>query len=133
MKMITREMIRRMKINKFGFDYMGYTFGNVNHLSYHHLLIPRRLGGKETFENGAILVQKTSHEYLHTIEYIDPEIFYLITAEMVEQNLKGKLDVESLKHIRDLLLYFEKEHYDKKNKKGKRLIKREYIKNRIDL
>ena len=52
---------------------------------------------------------------------------------MIDENIKGKIDIENLKHIRDLLLYFEKEYKDDTTKKGKRLIKWEYINRRIDL
>jgi hypothetical protein len=70
---------------------------------------------------------------LHIIQQVDDEIFMRITSEMIDENFKGKLDIDNLKKIRDLLLYFEKEHLDDKNKKGKRLIKYPYISERIKL
>lgn len=126
-------MINDYKIKKIGFDFMGYTFERNKELSYHHLIIPKREGGKVTRENGAILVQETSHNYLHKIELIDWEIFDLLTLEMVDENLKGKLDIVNLKKIRDLLEYFEKEHCGDTNRKGMPIIKEEYIKRRIKL
>lgn len=36
MKEITREMIKTFKLNKLGYDQMGYTFNNTKQLSYHH-------------------------------------------------------------------------------------------------
>ena len=68
MKPITLEMINIYKIRKLGYDFMGYTFSKPQELSFHHLIVPKRLGGKETIENGAILKQCTSHDYLHRIE-----------------------------------------------------------------
>lgn len=136
MKSITEEMIRLYKLNKLGYDFMGYKFNNKEQLSYHHLIIPKRNNGPETVQNGAILTQSrlvSSHDYLHVIERIDPEIFYELTSEMIDENIKGKLDIENLRAIRDLLLYFEKEHVDDTTKNGKRLIKRAFITNRIDL
>lgn len=133
MKEITREMIKTFKLNKLGYDQMGYTFTNMKQLSYHHNVIARRNGGKETFENGAILRQNTSHDYFHILERVDPEIFYLITSELIDENIKRRVDIENLKKIRDLLLYFEREHDRDRTKKGKLLIKREYITERIDL
>lgn len=112
---------------------MGYTFSNKNQLSYHHLIVPRRFGGKATIENGSILRQNTSHDYLHKIELTDREIFELITDRMIEMNRNGKLDLENLKIIRDLLLYFEREHDHDKLSSGKLLIKREYVRERIVL
>ena len=112
---------------------MGYTFSNKSQLSYHHLIVPRRFGGKSTIENGSILRQNTSHDYLHKIELTDREIFELITNRMIEMNRNGKLDVENLRVIRDLLLYFEREHDHDTLSSGKLLIKREYVRERIIL
>lgn len=133
MKTITREMIKMYKLNKLGFDFMGYKFNRSEQLSYHHNVIAKRNGGLETIINGTILVRDTSHDYIHVIERIDPEIFYLITSEMLDENLKGKIDIENLRKIRDLLLYFENDHTHERSKKGKLLIKKEYLTNRIKL
>ena len=104
---------------------MGYTFTRDN-ASYHHLIIPRRLGGPETVQNGAILNGKTSHPYLHIIERKDLDIFNLITSEMIDENIKGRLDPDNLRRINDLLNCFEREHSGDSTKKGKALIKEEY-------
>jgi hypothetical protein len=133
MKQVTREMIQDFKIKRLGYDFMGYTFKLDKELSYHHLIIPNRKGGPITRWNGSVLVMDTSHSYLHRIESRDEEIFYLITSEMIDQNVKGKLDVENLKRIRDLLEYFEKEHCTDRTSKKKPLIKEEYIRRRIKL
>lgn len=133
MKEITREMIKTFKLNKLGYDQMGYTFNNTKQLSYHHMIIANKNGGLMTFENGAILRQNTSHNYLHILERVDPEIFYLITSELIDENIKRRVDIENLKKIRDLLLYFEREHDHDYTKKGHLLIRREYVKERVKL
>ena len=139
MREITNEMIKEYQIKKLGYDFLGYLFNNPNELSFHHLIVAHRdcreLGLGEGYYkwNGAILKQKTSHNYLHVIEHLDPEIFWLITSELIDENVKGKIDIDNLKKIRELLLYFEKEHRDDEDKKGKRLIKREFITTRIPL
>lgn len=133
MKEITREMIKTFKLNKLGYDQMGYTFNNTKQLSYHHMIIANKDGGLMTFENGAILKQNTSHDYLHILERLDPEIFYLITSELIDENIKRRVDIENLKRIRDLLLYFEREHDHDYTKKGHLLIRREYVKERVKL
>ena len=133
MKTITREMIKMYQLNKLGFDFIGYKFNRSEQLSYHHNVIAKKNGGLETIRNGAILVRDTSHDYIHVIERIDPEIFYLITSEVLDENLKGKIDIENLRKIRDLLLYFENDHTHERSKKGKLLIKKEYLTNRIKL
>lgn len=139
MKNITKEMIKQYRIRKLGYDFMGYTFNRVEDLSFHHLIVPKRdcrdrgLGDGYLYWNGAILNQETSHDYLHTIERVDRKLFLLITQEMIEQNEKGYLDLENLRRIRKILLYFEDEHKNDRNKQGKLLIKRQYIDKRIKL
>ena len=139
MREVTQEMIKNFKIRKLGYDFMGYTFTTVRDLSFHHMIVPKRdckkagLGDGYVMWNGAILVQDTAHEYLHMIERIDRAKFLAITDYLVNQNKMGELSIQELKLIREILLEFEKEHQFDTNKQGKRLIKREYIKNRIDL
>ena len=139
MKPVTREMVRQYQLRKLGYDFMGYNIHNIEHLSFHHLIVPKRdcksqgLGDGYYQWNGAILVQETSHEYLHTIERIDREKFLEITRLMIKQNRNGRLDIEHLKQIRQVLLAFESEHKQDTGKKGKLLIKRQYIQDRIEL
>lgn len=133
MKEVTQEMIRMYKIDTLGFDFMGYMLQEGDIYTYHHNIIARREGGRASIQNGAILCGKSSHPYLHVIESIDPLIFSLITSEMIDENIKGYLDKENLKNIRDLLLYFEKEHQFHITRKGHLLIKKEYKERRIEL
>lgn len=128
MKEITKLMINEFKIKQLGMDFMGYSLQKGDIYTFHHLIIPRRFGGLETRKNGAVLCGNSSHPYAHLIEYIDPEIFYRITSEMIDENIKGRLDIENLRRIRDLLECFEREHSTDRNKKGKLLIKEEYYK-----
>ena len=65
------------------------------------------------------------------IEAVDLEIFNLITSEMIDENIKGRIDIENLRKINDLLLFFEKEHCGDTTKSGKPLIKEEYVKRLI--
>ena len=135
MKEVTRQMMDEYKIKDF--DFMGYNIKEMKKISFHHLIVAKRncknagLGDGYYKWNGAILVQDTSHDYLHLIERIDPEIFYCVTSEMIDQNLKGKLDLENLRQIRNLLIYFEREHCGKSDKHGKQLIKTQYVQNRF--
>lgn len=139
MREITEKMIKDFKIMKLGFDFMGYKVDKKQSLSFHHLIIPHResknygIGDGYLYWNGAILRQNTSHDYLHVIERTDEEIFYLITSEMIDENIKGKIDINNLKRIRDLLLYFEREHDHDTSKKGKLLIKREFVIGRVNI
>ena len=139
MREVTKLMIKDFKIMKLGYDFMGYKVNRTKDLSFHHLIIPHReskaygLGEGYLYWNGAILRQNTSHDYLHLIENIDPEIFYELTSEMIDENIKGRLDIDNLKRIHDLLLYFEREHDHDTSKKGKLLIKREFVTGRVNL
>lgn len=140
MQEITNLMINDFKIMKLGMDFMGYKVTRKEQLSFHHLIIAHRdckamnipVNGY-LWWNGAILRQNTSHDYAHVIERIDPEIFYAITSEMIDENIKGRLDIDNLKRIHDLLLNFEREHDHDTSKKGELLIKREFVKGRVNL
>jgi len=131
MKEVTRLMINQYKIKKLGFDFMGYSLQKRDIYTFHHLIIPKRHNGKETIENGAILCGETSHPYLHLIETKDYERFLAITSEMIDENIKGKLDIENILIIHDILKSFEKEYSNARTKKGKPLIKEEYTKRLI--
>ena len=133
MKQITKDMIRIYKIKELGFDFAGYKLQKGDIYTYHHNIIAKRNGGPETIWNGAILCGKTIHPYLHLIEQYDPEIFYLITSEIIDENIKRKLTLDSLRRIRTLLEYFEKEHCSTRTKKGNLLIKESYVRDRIRL
>lgn len=139
MREITEKMIKDFKIMKLGFDFMGYKVDRKQSLSFHHLIVPHRdskargLGEGYLYWNGAILKQNTSHDYLHLIETKDYDLFLAITSEMVDQNIKGYLDKQNLIYIRNCLLEFEREHCSDRTKKGKLLIKEEFIRDRAKL
>lgn len=134
MKTITKLMYDEFNIRRLKIDFCGYQVKRKESISFHHLIIARKdckqlhvpCEGYVRW-NGALLVQETSNEYLHIIEHVDPEIFYRITSEMIDENIKGKIDIDNLRKINDLLLFFEKEHSSDRSKKGKLLIKDIYL------
>lgn len=133
MRDITKLMIAKYKLLELKYDFMGYEFNKEKELSFHHLIVPKRLCVARGIENdgyieqnGAILKQSTSHNYLHIIERYDRDMFDAITALMVGENLKGYLDIEYIKRIDDILYLFEKEYSGARTKNGKPLIKEEY-------
>lgn len=133
MREITRSMIKKYALNKLKYDFMGYDFTDNRELSFHHLIIPKKdckKMEKKGFEewNGAILVQDRAHEYLHRIQCYDDDRFMAITFEMIDENLKGHLDIENIKIIDDILRSFEKEYLGVKAKNGNEIIKEEYLK-----
>lgn len=112
---------------------MGFTFRRQNELSFHHLIIPKRECKLYQIEaegyvkwNGAILVQDTSHEYLHVIEQYDRDIFDFITNQMVIMNENGALEEYRLRQIGIALRGFENTHSGLRTSKGRRLIKSTY-------
>ena len=136
MREITKLMIKKYELMKLGYDFMGYDIINKNNLSFHHLIIPHRdcramgLGEGYLEWNGAILNQNTSHDYLHLIEAKDYDMFLAITSELIDENVKGHLDIDNLRRIHDILECFEREHSNDRSKKGKVLIKQEYMRRR---
>ena len=137
MKEITKIMYKKYALNKLKYDFMGYGFQNSKQLSFHHLIVPHRhckeagLGEGYLEWNGAILRQDTAHEYLHRIEQYDLDIFNAITSEMIDENIKGYLDMENLIYIDDVLRNFEREYCGTRTKKGHLIIKLEYTRRLI--
>lgn len=138
MRDITKMMIEKYRLVELGYDFMGYEFKKETELSFHHLIVPKRIciaQGIEdlgyTEQNGAILKQSTSHNYLHIVERYDREMFDAITALIIGENLKGYLDEEYIKRIDDILCLFEKKYSGARAKNGKPLIKEEYTRRRV--
>ena len=125
-------MFNKYKLAELGHDFMGFSFKRPEEISFHHLIVAKRhcaemgLGNGEYVWNGSLLVRNTGHDYAHIIERIDPDVFYTLTSEMVDMNVKGYLDPENLRYIDDILCSFEREHCGERTKKGKMLIKEEY-------
>lgn len=132
MKTITNLMINDFKLMKLGYDFAGYSIKKKRDLSFHHMIIPHRLskqygiGEGYVYWNGAILVQNTSHNYLHAIEKVDYSTFLDVTSELIDINIKGYVDKTNLRHINDILNQFEIEHCGDRDSKGKLLIKEEF-------
>lgn len=139
MKEITANMIKIYNLEALGYDFMGYTFNKTKELSFHHLIIPRcqsqakGIGDGYVWWNGAILKRDTAHDYLHKIQEIDRDTFLWITDMMVIENANKKIDKDTLLRIREYLTNFEAKHSNDTDKYGKRLIKQEFITQRIPL
>ena len=137
MREITKLMVNDFNLKKLGYDFAGFHFNKTNELSFHHLIVPHRdskeygIGEGYVYWNGAILVQNTSHDYLHLIERINRPMFLAITDELVKENKQGYVDMDNIRRIHNIMEEFEDKYGDERGKKGKLLIKREYVKNRI--
>ena len=135
MREITKNMIENFKLRELGYDFMGYDIDKVESLTFHHLIIPHKDCGPLGIEddgyvewNGSILVRNHSHDYLHIIEKYDFNIFLDITSEMIDQNIKGRLDPKNLRLIDMLLKDFEEEWDGEIGYNSKPLIKDAYRK-----
>ena len=119
MRQSTKNLIRKYALMKLKYDFMGYKFKELGDLSFHHLLIPSNMSPLLGFDrgyyewNGVMLVQRTSHEYLHIVEHFDEDRFLAITSEMIIQKIKGYISLDNIKEIDDILSGFEREYAGK--------------------
>ena len=134
MKEVTKRLINNFKIMKLGIDFCGYKIDKCESLDFHHLIIPKRhcciLGipeGGYMYWNGVVLNHNSSHPYLHLVEVYDRDKFVKITSEMMDIKHKGFLDEDNLIHIGEIFSEFEYKFGDYYTKKGKKLIKSEYL------
>ena len=133
MKQITKLLINDFKIRELGYDFMGFYLQKESILSFHHLVLSKeyckkaKLGKGYWYWNGVILCQDTSHEYLHLIQRYNDELFRYITSEMLDMKIKGFIDETNLIAINQMLDYFEYQHIEEKDDKGKYLIKEKYL------
>lgn len=123
LKAITKEMIRIYQPIS-GFDWMNYRLVK-RELTYHHIK-KRENGGKETIDNGAILMP-TPHEYLHIIECKDEETYIAINKIFKAINSQREEPTYDQREIIEYLLEdFEYHFRDARNAKGKILIRDKY-------
>lgn len=127
MRQVTKLMINEFKVKQIGHDFMGYALQKGDIYTFHHLIIPKRAGGPNLAWNGAILCGNSSHPYLHIIEAKDYDMFCYITSEMIDENVKRYLDPENVRKIHEVLEQFEREHCADRTKKGKMLIREEFV------
>lgn len=122
-KKITREMLKIYKPYS-NLDWMNYRLVKKD-VTAHHIL-KRENGGKLVKENIALL-NSTSHNYLHLIEYKDFDTYVTINKLFKYIN---EQEHEPTKEQREIIEYFlsefEKIHDKDRNSKGKILIKEEY-------
>jgi len=114
-------MLKIWKVKRM--DWLGYE--NDERYSYHHIK-KKSDGGKTTIENGAILHQ-SSHEYLHTIEFYDPERYIFLNTILKAINEQRSMpSIEQLKEIKQILLSFQNEYESRLSSRNKPIIKKEY-------
>lgn len=129
---LTERLFYDFDLHKLGYDFMGYMFDSKKELSYHHIQ-PRHYGGKTTYDNGAILNRCTSHNYIHTIEEMDFQLFIELSQILKDEHRAKKITPEHLKEINMLLTYFEQKFDQQYTKRGNLIIKEEYTRRRVKL
>lgn len=126
MRGITKLMINEWKMNKT--DWMGYTLEKGEYFSYHHTVIPKCDNGPYSMENGSILIQTASHDYIHTICRYRRDLFNEITDILIEINTQHSMPTqEQLLQFKAILLEFERDFERETTNKGIKIIKPRYL------
>ena len=134
---ITKLMIIKYKLLELKYDFMGYEFKKEKDLTFHHLIVPKRICIAQNIPElgyldwNCALLQKDAHNYAHIVERYDRDMFNALTLQMIDENLKGYLDIKNLQAIDDILNQFEKEYCGARTKHGDPLIKEEYTRRRV--
>ena len=132
MRDITKLMIAKYKLLELKYDFMGYEFNKEKELTFHHLVIPKRICIAQNIPElgyldwNCALLKRDAHDYAHIIERYDRECFEAITIQMIAENKQGYLDMKNIQYIDDVLSYFEREYSGARTKNGRPLIKEEY-------
>ena len=130
MSRLRERLYKEYDLENLGYDFMGYEFGSKKELSTHHI-IPRHSGGQTKKNNLCVLTRDTSHNYIHLIEDYEYKTFLQISKCLMEQVKNGKIDIEEIKRINEILLYFEYKYRNAEAKTGGLLIRPEYKDKRI--
>jgi pyruvate carboxylase len=107
--------------------FMGYKFGNVSELTYHHCFEKVVDSGQRTIENGAVLLL-CAHGYLNLIEAKERVLYLQINGILQEINWqKTKPTKKQYIKINTLLKSFERRYENERNVRGFPLIKKNYL------
>ena len=132
MSKLREKLYKQYHLEELGYDFLGYTFESKKQLSTHHI-IPKHTGGQTKSRNLCVLNRYTSHNYIHLIEDYDYKVFLQISRELMEQVKQGKIDIQEIKNIFELLQFFEFKFRDETDRNGDLIIKPEYKTKRIIL
>lgn len=131
MKSETEELIKIFGLTNT--DWMGYIIKRKQDITFHHLQ-KKVDGGLYEINNGALLNGSTAHPYLHLIEAKDFDMYEYINNILKNINAQRFNPTHrQLLAIHAILEQFEREHCGDRTKKGRPLIKPEYVERRIKL
>ena len=125
MSRLRERLYREYDLENIGHDFMGYGFTSKRELSTHHI-IPRNSGGQTKKNNLCILNRDTAHNYIHLIEDYDYKVFLQVSKHLMEQVKMGKIDMDEIKRINELLCFFEDKFGKEETRNGNPLIKPEF-------
>ena len=125
MSRLRERLYKTYKLEELGYDFLGYEFDSKKDLSTHHI-IPRFIGGETKKSNLCILNRHTSHNYIHLIQDYDYKTFLQIIKHLIDQVAMGRIDMDELKRINELLCFFEDKYKNEQSRSGEPLIKPEY-------
>lgn len=125
MSRLREKLYKKYNVESLGFDFMGYEFQSKKELSTHHI-IPRHSGGQTKQGNLCVLNRDTSHNYIHLIEDYDYKVFLQVSRELMQQVKNGKIGIDEIKRINELLCFFEDKFKDAETRSGELLIKEKY-------
>lgn len=129
---IANKLFNDFELYKLGYDFMGYCFDDRKELSYHHIKTKQQRG-KTTYENGALLNRNTSHNYIHTIEEYEFDLFMELSEILKDEHKCKAITKEHLVEIRTILEYFERKYNNQYTKRGNLIIREDYIRRRVIL
>lgn len=119
-------------LHKLGYDFMGFLFDDKKELSYHHIKTKQQKGDT-TYENGALLNRITSHNYIHTIEEYEFDLFMELSDILKDEHKCKAITKEHLLEIRAILEFFEHKYENQYTKRGNLIVRNDYIRRRIEL
>ena len=125
MSRLRERIYKDYNLEEYGFDFMGFEFHTKKELSTHHI-IPRHMGGQTKKNNLCILTRNSGHNYIHLIEDYDYKTFLQVSKHLMEQVKQGKIDIDEIQRINELLCFFEDKFKNEQTKNGESIIKPEY-------
>ena len=124
MKQVTKDLIQFYK--PLDFDWLNYRVTRQNQITFHHI-VKAEHGGLYSLDNGALLSER-GHRYLHIIEYKEIEIYVALNKMFTLINKQRTPPTLEQRQIINMLLdQFYDVHKNDRSKKGKRLIKYDFL------
>lgn len=124
LKQVTKDLLKFYK--PLTLDWLNYKVTRQNTITFHHI-VKQEHGGLYTLDNGALLTER-GHRYLHIIEYKECQIYEALNKMfLIINKQRSTPTIEQREIINYLLDEFYNLHKNDRTKKGKRLIKYDFL------